>query len=344
MPALMCAQKKAQKCIPTEEDLVKANINSFGDDIGKITNHVTAMYDVQALYDEESTEYKTLEYRIRCGQLYQQDAIDKSKGIISKPMPKSWYDKRSALEIENDEKRELYISILAEKKPYFMKYVYPSLMREYNAYVKAANGKCLRKFGVTLDDLLLSSGDDAISDEQKDFVLYFKKYLPVSDNASVMNKICHRIEDEFDKYIRRNSFATKFDYTIMKSNKGYSKAQYNSVLRLYRAYCEEAASFKLYANLERIDKDEAAMRLNVMTNTLMKECSCVCSNSTQLCDIILDICYRTEGTKWFAWNIVGEEIIENLYNNSDHQHFFPILDDEGDVNFGGNNLSFIRRS
>lgn len=76
LPALMCAQKKAKKCIPTEEDIIRSNIASFGDDIGKITNHITSMFDVIAQYDKGSPEYEALDYRIKCGQKYQQDAID----------------------------------------------------------------------------------------------------------------------------------------------------------------------------------------------------------------------------------------------------------------------------
>lgn len=59
----------------TEDKLVEANIASFGDDIGKTTNYITSMYDVRAMYEPGSDEYETLTYRIRAGQLYQQNAI-----------------------------------------------------------------------------------------------------------------------------------------------------------------------------------------------------------------------------------------------------------------------------
>lgn len=81
LPALMCAQRKAKKIIPTEEDIIRSNIASFGDDIGKITNRVTAMYDIQSRYPKESREYQTLEYRIQCGELYQQNSIRQSRAV-----------------------------------------------------------------------------------------------------------------------------------------------------------------------------------------------------------------------------------------------------------------------
>lgn len=75
LPAIICNQNKAVKKIPTEDDFVKSDIGAFGNDIGAITNRVTSMYDVRSAYDKGSKEYEELTYRIRCGELVQQDAI-----------------------------------------------------------------------------------------------------------------------------------------------------------------------------------------------------------------------------------------------------------------------------
>ena len=69
----MCAQNTAQKIIPTEKDFIESNIAGFGNDIGKITNRITSMYEVMSKFDEDSEEYRMLDYRICCGQLIQQD-------------------------------------------------------------------------------------------------------------------------------------------------------------------------------------------------------------------------------------------------------------------------------
>ena len=75
LPTIFCIQRSGSKIDPTEEDLVASNILGFGDEIGKVTNRVTSMFDVMSLYDQDSKEYRTLEYRIMCGQLFQQNAI-----------------------------------------------------------------------------------------------------------------------------------------------------------------------------------------------------------------------------------------------------------------------------
>lgn len=74
-PTIICMQKKADKTIPTEEDIIQSNKLAFNDDIGVVTNHVTSMFEVQAGFSKDSDEYKELDYRIMCGQLYQQNTI-----------------------------------------------------------------------------------------------------------------------------------------------------------------------------------------------------------------------------------------------------------------------------
>lgn len=72
-PTIICVQRKAEKKVVTEEDIVVANKLAFNDDIGIVTNHVTAMIERQFGFSENSKERKELEYRIMCGQLYQQN-------------------------------------------------------------------------------------------------------------------------------------------------------------------------------------------------------------------------------------------------------------------------------
>lgn len=73
LSALMCAQRRAEKRIPTTDDLIRSNIASFGNEIGQTTNWITSMFEVQARFEPGSEEHRALEYRIRCGQLYQQN-------------------------------------------------------------------------------------------------------------------------------------------------------------------------------------------------------------------------------------------------------------------------------
>ena len=74
-PTIICLQKRADKIIPTEDDIIKSNKIAFNDDIGVVTNRVTSMFEVLANFDKGSVERNELEYRIACGQHYQQCTI-----------------------------------------------------------------------------------------------------------------------------------------------------------------------------------------------------------------------------------------------------------------------------
>ena len=56
-PTIVCMQRKAEKKIANEEDIIQANKLAFNDDIGTVTNHVTSMIEVQAGFEPGSKEY-----------------------------------------------------------------------------------------------------------------------------------------------------------------------------------------------------------------------------------------------------------------------------------------------
>lgn len=338
LPALMCVQRKGEKRIVTEADFIQANIDSFGDDIGKTTNWITSMFDVQARFDKDSPQYKELDYRIKCGQLFQQNAIDKAKGIIAKPMPREWHDRHSVNQIEDPERRRFYQDIVADKKPYFMRIIYPALMKQYNTYIKNTNKSALREFQMTVDELYdIPEGER--TEHQKDFLRYYEKRMPVGTNDCVMNRICRRFEEEFDGYLGRHNASTDFDYTIMKSGAEYTRSQYNAIAKLYEGYNKRLRSYAVFANYERVDKDDAFSRRLDMRTEFSKECAKICPNRSVLCDIVLDICYTRSSTKRFAWEMCGSEIIQNLLRRNDEVITYPALDHDGDIEYGGNKFS-----
>lgn len=336
LPAIMCAQRRARKCVPTEDDIIQSNIDSFGDDIGKITNRVTSMFDVIAQYGKDSEEYRVLDYRIKCGQLFQQNAIDKAKGIIAKPMPKEWYDRHSnrSCDIEDDSLRQLNMRVIADKKPYFMRYIYPTMMKQYNEYISNTNKKALREFRITIDELLQKDESD-LTEHEAEFLKYYKAKMPVGVNDCVMNRICKRFEDEFDNYIAKHGSCDEFDYSIMKSDAEYTTTQFNAIVRLHSEYMKRIRDFMQFAARERIDEDENRVRRFMMVQDFVRDCLQVCSNSKQLCNILLDICYKKEGSKQFVWDIASEDIIDNLIRNNGGNLMYPTRDDSGDIEFGG---------
>ena len=342
LPALMCAQRRATKKVPTEDDFIRSNIESFGNDIGKTTNWITSMFEVQSKYEPSDPEYQVLEYRIRCGQLYQQNTIDKAKGIVAKPMPREWHDRHAANQIEDPDKRRFYRSIVADKKPYFMRYIYPALMKQYNTYIKNTNRNSLREFQMTVDEMS-ALPHNQLTERQKDFLRYYESRLPVGIGDCVMNKICRRFEEEFDGYIGKSLGRVKFDYTIMKSGSEYTYSQINSIKKLYEEYCKKLQSYAIFSHYERVDEDELASTVSGMKEEFIRECESVCQNSSTLCDILLDLCYCRSSSKKFAWDICQDTIIKNLLENNEWLISAPVPDPFGDIEFCGSKYSVITK-
>ena len=338
LPALMCVQRKAERRVATEEDLVRSNISSFGDDIGKTTNWITSMFDVRARFDKDTAEYKELDYRIKCGQLFQQNAIDKAKGIIAKPMPREWHDRYDAGHIEDPEQKYFYQQIVADKKPYFMRYIYPKLMRQYNKFIKNTHKNALREFGKTIAELYEIPAEKRTY-RQKEFLYNYERNIPISSGDCVVNKICRRFEQEFDGYLKRQNKVLKFDYSLLKSGVEYGASRYSAIEKLYRNYNQRLQGFVVFSKYERVDDFDYNLKLSDLRNDFIDECTKACPNRFVLCDIVLDICYKKSSTKRFAWDMCGKEIIHNLLVKNNGYIAYPEQDEDGDIEFCGARFS-----
>lgn len=337
-PTLMCMQRKAQKKVVCEDDVIRSNIESFGNDIGKTTNWITSMFEVQSRYAPWDDRYVELEYRIRCGQLYQQNVIDKAKGIIAKPMPRTWHDRHAANQIEDEAVRKFYRDIVADKKPYFMCYIYPDLMHQYRTYIKNTNRSALREFQMSIDEMRKLPYDE-LTERQRDFLYYYDVRMPVGNGDCVMNKICRRFEEAFDGFVGKASKQSDFDYTIMKSGAEYSYSQKLAIQKLYDEYNQRLRSYVIFSKLERVDSDEAIMTAYGIKEEFRRSCESVCQNEYSLCDILLDICYKKSSTKRFVWNMCSSVIVDNLLVKNDGVISVPVLDDTGDILYCGNKFS-----
>lgn len=49
----------------------------------------------------------------------------------------------------------------------------------------------------------------------------------------------------------------------------------------------------------------------------------ICPNEYELCDILIDLCYSTENSKQFVWDIAGSTIISNLLNRNGYRLNYP---------------------
>lgn len=248
-------------------------------------------------------------------------------------MPREWHDPHALSQIGDDNTREFYRSIIADKKPYFMRLIYPDLMKEYNKYINNTKRHAIRQFRLTVEDLKKIPPEELTEDQVK-FLEHYDRMMPVGVGDCVMNIICRRFEDEFNGYIRKQG-DYGFDHSILKSGVEYSKSQYKSIEKIYAAYNKKIKDFAAFVEAEKVDKDTAFSEVEKYKDEFLRDCIKICQDRFVLCDIALDICYSKSGSKRFVWDMCGEEIIENLLRKNNNVVSFPSEDPNGNIYYAG---------
>lgn len=335
----MCVQSKMPKKVPTEDDFIASDINGFGDSIGSVTNRGTNMISLREKFDKNSEEYTRLQYRIRTMMNYQQNAIDRIKGVVAQPIPKEWLESRLSKPERNDDedilkKKEIDYNIAAEIKPWFFIYRYSQLKSELDKYMKSVKSNCKIRFGKTLDDLYAS---DNRTEEEEAFIYNHEKYMPISRAPGTMNRICWKIEDEFQSMDVLPD--VEFDRSILKSSAEYSQDEYDSIKELYDEYGKNLLLISKGRTKNETNSEDAEIGVMQLKEKFIDACYSICSNSEVLTNIVVDICYTSSKNKSFAWDMCGEEIFHNVLQNNGHQMQFPVKDSNGDIEFCGKRFS-----
>lgn len=235
-------------------------------------------------------------------------------------------------EISHD--KEIDTRIAANIKPWFFIYRYSQLKSELDKYMRSVRSNCKIRFGKTLEDLCAS---ECLTDEEEAFIYNYEKYLPVSRAPGTMNRICWKIEDEFQTTdVLPN---VDFDASILKSDVEYSQEEFDAVQALYEEYGKEIAL--LCKNKHKNDTDGQDIELDMLRckQSFIERCSEVCPNQLALTNIIVDVCYSSNKSKSFAWDVCGNEIYDNVLHNSGNRIQFPVKDENGDIEFCGKTFS-----
>lgn len=320
-----------------EDELYTADIQSFNSTIGQITNISTSLYEVLAAYenDEESKEKDEILERLKLIRKSQGDSIDKAKGIKIEPMPKHWTRRiRNIPDGETKEYVDFCNSIVADKKPYFFRYLYDSTNAEYLNYVSRENAYTIRVFGKTVDQLL-SCNPKLLSCNEKDYIEnQYKVYMPLIDNNGRMNKICHYMEHNLKEMKIKSRTTTPSDViNLMLSDP--DREFLDCDIELMDGF------YKKYKSAKR--KAKAAAKQGIETvNGLAGNFDQFCSNlKSEIIDSIQnDLNYITDlavytsyriypsRSKDFVWDIFGNQIIEHLKQNKQEHIILPVHDEE----------------
>ena len=322
---LMCEQKSTDKKVITEALLRKANKQGFGNDVGSITNRCTAMFDVLAKFEKGTSEYEEMMYRITSMQGYQQECIDSCKGIIPKKMPKSWYDAKGL------EGRDL--ELVSNKKPYFFIYNYRHIKSKYLNYVKNCDDSCKIKFGIGIKELLKKENP---TEEESVYIDWYYRKCPITDNDSIMNRICHRLEDKFEDLSYHVKNGEDFDKSILMTKKSIKRSLVKDVLAVYEEYKAE-----IYNNMKnKVSSEEYSQEM--LIRKYEEKIFNICNNVEDLANILISELYDTANNKQFIWAIVGDYLVEKLLKDNNYEIQYPVEDKNGSIEWNGTKYSIIK--
>ena len=292
------------------------------------------MISLRDKFEKNSDEYALLSYRIDTMMQFQQDAIDRIKGVVAKPIPKTWIDKRSCVVKSDDEeenrKNKLYRAVAADLKPYFFIYRYSHIKVKYDQYNKYVNSNCKIRFGKPLNEL---KNSENLTEEERIFLDSYEKYMPVSVAPGVMNRICWKVEDAFKSIDVLPNVV--FDCKILKSDADYTDEEFNGIKSLYDEYNENMQLILKNQRKNEESDENTGLVVDQMKQTFYDQCLKICPNSEILANIVVDLCYSSSKNKTFAWDISGEQIFKNVLKNNKNTIKFPKKDTNGPIEFAG---------
>lgn len=357
LPAIVCEDESGKKkSNPTREDFIESIKRSFGNPVGSVTNFGSSNYPLLDMYEKESREYKEIDNRIITTQFLQQSVIDSVKtGIKSEKIPDYWNNYHSSKlqyrinketgEILNTkeeiEEIDFLRKLVVDKKPYYFRYIYSSLDKEYRDYIKKSNSTCRKTFRVTVDELKSKLTKD---ENEIEFLEAYNRKLPLNINPSVVNKIAWKVEKEFDLPITRDK-KSEFDYSIYQEQGNTSiatSAEKKKIKEIYEEYKSKSGQCNMveYNNKEDslsdvIDRDE-------MFKSNMYE---ILPDKQILLNTLLDMSYnKSTISRGITWLIMGDLMVENMLNNNGRIIYYPTKDKDGDIEYKSFRFKMVEKT
>ncbi|MCM3387311.1 RNA dependent RNA polymerase [Ureibacillus chungkukjangi] len=335
------ATAKPQKLNGT--NILSTDLRSFNSKIGAITNYSTTFISMLANFEKDSEGYNELIKRIKLLRRYIGDSIDQAKGIKTKPFPSEWkkrvfVDKNEA----EDVKKEKYYhnSLVANKKPYFMIYIYDKLRAEYREHKRKCDRTCKEKFGCNLNQLMNKS------DKTKEEIYFINTYyrnMPVIKNNSIMNTLCKMIEEvDFKHKKSKNNENIDEIYAILSDfSIKIDESKLEKLLELRKKF-NKKRNFKYKNNaISSLNTDsDGEVRqediINEFYEEIRNEAYSICSNAKELANHLIFIDYKLHPNdpKDFTWHIGVDGMLEILEAKSDMNIEMPMKDNDGEYYLG----------
>jgi len=351
-------KKSTPTALITDDNLFQADLLSFNNDIGMITNYSTEMYAMLKWFNKGSKSYNEILNRLKITRMLQGNAIDKAKGIQVEEFPKSWikyqkifyknvYDEEGNLTKKADsleviKNKKFLNKLVINKKPYFQGYIYPKYRRQFKNYIDKAELYCKINFDCTLNELKDKRNKSKV---ENNFLKFHYKNIPLDISPCVMNLLCWYMEsvgEVIKKDIKNTSVASEDIINILRDNSiAFNDDTFNRVLVLYNKFCDMKRTHAktVKQNDSKLDQ-ESYEELQMFYEKIRNEAYQQCSNTAELINYVVKIVYELypKDKKDFLWDVFQEDVLVNIFKNKQDVVYIPILDEHGSIEYLGNNF------
>jgi hypothetical protein len=270
---------------------------------------------MQSQFEKSSDEYKEIEKRLIICRRGQGNEIDKTKGIITAAFPE--WDKRIVGNI-------LHNNILANKRPFWMQYLYPHKKKEWEEYLENHSYYCYGMWGMGVEDLRKLSDK---TDFQNNFLQKYQKYSPLLlDSKGVMDKVSNHMVSSI-KEIKIKIKTKDFDYGIyMDEFVPTSNNVKTQLLLLMKLFNKMKKDFYLNTSHE----DMSSIIEHIKNKSFE-----ISSDIVELTNCAVELFYgERQSNHDFVWQIFSDGIINNM-KRKNISFKVPIQSKDGELVFTG---------
>lgn len=305
-----------------DERIHQSQIHSFGTRIGYYTNVCSSMWALMPMYDPGTIEHETLKKRLQYFRILQGEEIDSAKtGNVSNYFPEHFVKYRRITDEMTPDEIEMWKfnnSILSDKRPEFMRWLYPDYQRKYRKELSIFDSISKTKWGISISDLFQL---EEKNEEQKALIARYKKRSFFISNDSVMNMVSRRVEEKLLSLHRKKQPSEAFDHRIYLS-KGFSKPSkinLDKMTLLFKEYQSYRRTLRRghigFQGKHNRQDGEFDDGLIMRKRIWRKAYSTISSNASEIGDLAVHWAYvhsRDKSSFAFIWSCFGEEIISNM--------------------------------
>ncbi len=176
------------------------------------------------------------------------------------------------------------------------------------------------------------------TEKELEFIRNYEFGSPVNVTPCLCNKIAWMVEEHF-RDVSLLYKSEPFDCELLKNpNVQYSTRMFNRIKEIKEKYDKAIKSMIIchYSNINSKEDEMSVMSFKEsMASEFREQCLKVCTDEEVLCNIVVDLCYTTNKSKQFAWDLCGNIMIRNLLKHNNYTLQFPLQSEDGDFTYKG---------